>query len=421
MNNEILKTIILEQHEVIKASEIISRDVCIDKNDNRILVGIRRSGKTTLLYRLVKELISEGIDWKQIIYINFEDERLVDFTSDNFNSILSVKSEFTDKEGWYFFDEIQNIANWEKFCRRMADAKHHVFITGSNAKMLSREMESTLGGRYLSTLIFPYSFTEFLKAKNIRHDKDSILITSQTGRILNAFDEYLHFGGFPENTNRNNKREYLSSVYNKVLEGDIISRHDIRNAASLRFMVKKIAESVKDPISFNRLSSILKGIGININTPTVIDYISYMEDAYLIFPIRNWFAAFAEKESAMKHYFTDTGILSLFLIDKPTLLLENIVATILYRMYKDNVFFIKSARTGLDIDFYLPDSQILIQVAYSLDENSKEREVNALLKAKKLMEEIKNMVILTYDEKDVITIGDSRIEAIPVWKWLLKI
>ena len=205
MNNEILKTIILEQHEVIKASEIISRDVCIDKNDNRILVGIRRSGKTTLLYRLVKELISEGIDWKQIIYINFEDERLVDFTSDNFNSILSVKSEFTDKEGWYFFDEIQNIANWEKFCRRMADAKHHVFITGSNAKMLSREMESTLGGRYLSTLIFPYSFTEFLKAKNIRHDKDSILITSQTGRILNAFDEYLHFGGFPENTNRNNK------------------------------------------------------------------------------------------------------------------------------------------------------------------------------------------------------------------------
>ena len=154
MNNEILKTIILEQHEVIKASEIIPRDVCIDKNDNRILVGIRRSGKTTLLYRLVKELISEGIDWKQIIYINFEDERLVDFTSDNFNSILSVKSELTDKEGWYFFDEIQNIANWEKFCRCIYHRKQCKDAQQGDGKHIGRTLSVNT---YIPILIYRIS------------------------------------------------------------------------------------------------------------------------------------------------------------------------------------------------------------------------------------------------------------------------
>ena len=424
MDHTVLKRIILEQHEIIRNMDIVPRSGDIERDSNRILVGIRRSGKTTILYHLVQGLIKESVEWNQIIYINFEDERLDGFSSEDFDDILAVKAELTDKEGWFFFDEIQNVPLWEKFCRRLADSKLHVFITGSNAKMLSREMESTLGGRYLSTLVFPYSFMEYLDAKGIAHDTNSVLMTSSSSRILNAFEDYLHFGGFPENTEKNNKREYVSSVYRKVLEGDIIARHDIRNPMSLRLMVKKIAESVKDTISYNRISSVMRSIGVNMNTQTSIDYFSYMEDAYLLFPVRNWFSPFSEKESVRKHYFMDTGILSLFLVDKDPVLLENIVAAELYRRYptdfEDKVAFIKSARTGLDIDFYLPSEQTLIQVAYSLDHNSMEREVNALVKARKLIPDVRRFLILTQNDSRVISIENMDIEVIPVWKWSLE-
>ena len=243
--------------------------------------------------------------------------------------------EMSEKEGWFFFDEIQNVPLWEKFCRRLADSKYHVFITGGNAKMLSREMVSTLGGRYLSTFVFPYSFRELLDTKAIVHDEKALLVTSSLAMIVNAFDEYLHFGRFPENIRKKNKREYVSAVYRKVLEGDIVTRHEIRNPASLRLMVKKMAESVKDMISFNRLTSAIRGIGANINVQTAIEYQSYMAEAYLVFPIRNWFSPFAERESVKKHYFIDNGILSLFLINKEPILLENAVAVGLYKTASD--------------------------------------------------------------------------------------
>lgn len=424
MDHAVLKRIILEQHEAIKGMHIIPREVDMDEKCNRILVGIRRAGKTTMLYQLVQRLVMNGIDWHQVIYINFEDERLDGFTADDFNDILAVKSELTEKEGWFFFDEIQNVPLWEKFCRRLADLKMHVFVTGSNARMLSREMESTLGGRYLSTLVFPYSFREYLNAEGIPHDEDDLLMTASSARIVKALDGYLHFGGFPENIGHAGKREYVSSVYRKVLEGDIITRQGIRNPVSLRLLVKKLAESVKDTISYNRIASALKGIGVNMNTQTAIDYLSYMEDAYLVFPIRNWFSPFSEKESVRKHYFMDTGILSLFLLDKDPVLLENAVAVELYRRHPVNleeaVSFIKSAKTGLDIDFYLPGEQTLIQVSYNLEGDSRDREVNALVKARKLIPEVGRFIIITFNESGRIRAGNTEIEVLPAWKWFLE-
>ena len=425
MDHSILKRIILEQHETIRNMDIVSRSGDIGCDSNRILVGLRRSGKTTMLYHLVQRLIEEGVEWNQIIYINFEDERLDGFSPEEFDDILAVKAELTEKEGWFFFDEIQNIPLWEKFCRRLADSRLRVFITGSNAKMLSREMESTLGGRYLSTLVFPYSFSEYLDAKGIMHDANSIIMTSSSSKVLNAFEEYLHFGGLPDNIGKSNKREYASSVYRKILEGDIIARYGIRNPISLRLMVKKIAESVKDTISYNRISSVLRSIGVNLSTQTAMDYFSYMEDAYLLFPIRNWFSPFSEKETVRKHYFIDTGILSLFLVDRDPVLLENAVAVELYRRYptdlEEKAAFVKSARTGLDIDFYLPADQTLIQVAYSLDQNSLDREINALVKARKHMPDVSRFLILTYNDSRMISRGSMDIEVMPVWKWCLGI
>ncbi len=424
MDHEILKKIIYEQHQIIRSLDIVPRNIEIDESNNRILVGIRRSGKTTMLYNLAKKIVEKGAGWKQIIYINFEDERLDGFTVDDFDDILLTKAEMTDKEGWFFFDEVQNIPLWEKFCRRLADSKLHVFITGSNAKMLSREMESTLGGRYLSTLVFPYSFREFLNAKGVEYGEEARLVASSAAMITRSFDEYLHFGGFPENVKKTNKREYVSAVYRKVLEGDIISRREIRNPIALRLMVKKMAESVKDTISFNRITSAIRSTGASMNVQTAIEYQSYMEDAYLVFPVRNWFSPFGERESVKKHYFIDTGILSLFLIDKESVLLENVVAAELYRRHSANleesVFFLKSAKTGLDIDFYIPSEQTLIQVAYNLDSSSREREISGLVKGAKLMPEARRLIVLTLNKQEIITADDVMIEVLPVWKWLLN-
>ena len=149
VQHDLLKRIILEQHEVIRRTEIVPRLIPLSSDISQVLTGIRRAGKSTLLYSLVKRLVTDGIGWNRIIYINFEDERLTEMTAADLNDILAVQSEMSDQKGYFFFDEIQNIPGWEKFARRMADRHEFVQITGSNAKMLSREMQSTLGGRYL--------------------------------------------------------------------------------------------------------------------------------------------------------------------------------------------------------------------------------------------------------------------------------
>ena len=164
MNHNILKQVIFDQIEIIQSAEIIERDYDFDKNINYILVGLRRAGKTTLLYKIARELVEAGCDWSQIIYVNFEDDRLLGFSKDDFNDIVETAYELTDaNEIYYFFDEIQIIDGWEHFARRMADQKKHVYITGSNAKMLSSEMEKALGGRYLSKMIMPFSLSESLE------------------------------------------------------------------------------------------------------------------------------------------------------------------------------------------------------------------------------------------------------------------
>ena len=313
MNHDILKEVIFDQHEIIKKTKIVPRDYDFDLNANYVLIGLRRAGKSTLLYKIVKDLVEKGTEWNQIIYINFEDERLAEFSLNDFNDLLSVQAELTDKTGYFFLDEIQNIEGWEKFARRMADSKEHTFITGSNAKMLSQEIENRLGGRYLTKYITPYNFTEFLTAKQIDFSDKSIFGTKESGKIKREFSEYFYFGGFPETLNYQNKREYVSSVYQKVLLGDIAARNGIRNPNGLQLLMKKIAESVKDEISYSKLHNILKTIGVKISKDIVIDYIGYAKQSFLIFTIKNYFSKFVEKETTPKYYFNDNGLLNLFL------------------------------------------------------------------------------------------------------------
>ncbi len=418
MNHDILKEVIFDQHEIIKKTKIVPRDYDFDLNANYVLIGLRRAGKSTLLYKIVKDLVDKGIEWNQIIYINFEDERLAEFSLNDFNDLLSVQAELTDKTGYFFLDEIQNIEGWEKFARRMADSKEHTFITGSNAKMLSQEIENRLGGRYLTKYITPYNFSEFLTAKQIDFSDKAIFGTKESGKIKREFSEYFYFGGFPEALNYQNKREYVSSIYQKVLLGDIAARNGIRNPNGLQILMKKIAESVKDEISYSKLHNILKTIGVKISKDIVIDYIGYAKQSFLIFAIKNYFSKFVEKETTPKYYFNDNGLLNLFLNKEEPLLLENLVAINLWNNYKGNVYYLKSQ--NLDVDFFIEETGTAIQVAYSITNISDDRETKSLVEAAKTLKEAKEFVIITYEEEKELNMDGVKIQVIPVWKWLLK-
>lgn len=308
MNHALLKSVIYDQHEFIRNFQIVPRDYEFEENGNYVLVGLRRAGKSTLLYKIVLDLVASGVDWEQIIYINFEDERLSEFTVADFNDILSVQSEMSDKKGYFFLDEVQNIDGWEKFARRMADAKEHIYITGSNAKMLSREIETTLGGRFFARHITPYAFGEYLTACGIPHDEPALLGTKTNGKIRAACAQYLQYGGLPESLLYKAKREYISGVYQKVLLGDIITRNSIRNDYAVKILIKKIAESVRSEISYSKLQKTLRAVNVSLAKDTIADYIRYAEDAYLLFHLQNYYAT-SSRRRATRSFISPTTAL----------------------------------------------------------------------------------------------------------------
>lgn len=416
MNHEILKRVIYDQHQVIKDSIIVDREIFLEKNVNYVLVGLRRAGKTTLLYKRVQDLIKSGVEWNQIIYINFDDERLIEFSVEDFEDIVVVAEELSTKKHYFYFDEIQNIDGWEKFAIRLANQGYKVDITGSNAKMLSKEVEAKLGGRYISKEIMPYSFSEFLKANGIEKNGYSV---KEIGKVNSLLNQYFINGGFPESLLFVNKREYISNIYQKVLYNDIIVHNSIRNENGIKLMIKKIAESLKQDLSFTKLQNIITGIGYKISKDIIIDYCGYCKDAFLLFTLENYYSSFLDKNSNPKYYFMDNGILNLFLDDKRSSLLENIVALKLYRDYKDSLYYLKGNKT--DIDFYISNENAAIQVAYSLsDKEVYDREVNNLIEFAKNSKKKTNLFIITYEDERVIDIGEYKIKVFPLAKYLLQ-
>ena len=230
------------------------------------------------------------------------------------------------------------------------------------------------------------------------------------------------WGGLPETVNMPVKRHYLTSVFQKIYLGDIIQRNRIGNIKLLQLMIKKIAESVMQPISYNRIAKILSSVAGKVTVPTISNYVRYAEDAWLILRLRNISSAFATRESICKYYFIDNGILSLLLLDAETLLLENLVALSLFRKYghdEDNerVFFYNDA---VEIDFYVPEEKLAIQVSYSIaDLQTREREVGALSKFPNIHPCDKRLII-THDEEITLTDNFGEINVIPCWKWLLN-
>ena len=423
MEKTLLKQILLDQKHTLQSYEIEPRAYDTDMQMNYVFVGVRRAGKSYMLYHVIRQLVAEGHSWDEILYMNFEDERLEKFDTDDFSLLLECHQELFNVEiPMIFLDEMQNIPGWEKFARRMADAKARIMLTGSNAKMLSRDIMTTLGGRFIPMDIYPYSFEEMLDVLSIRHDEKALLQTNLRAKILRQYAEYLHWGGMPETAHAQQKRQYLSSVYQKIYLNDIAARNKISNFSALRLLVKKVADSLRQPISYNRLSNIVSTINGKISVPTIQSYISAVEDAWLLLRLRNIAGSLTDKESVCKYYFVDNGFLNLFLFDGETALLENQVALELFRRFghdleNDTVYFYHS---GVEVDFYIPAEEWAIQVCYSLnDPQTLKREKDGLLKITKVLP-CRRRTIITYDTSDTLHDEQGEIDVIPCWRWMLS-
>lgn len=415
MNKELFRAIISENQEFIGSIPLVERPLHLEESGNYVFVGVRQAGKSYLLYQRVKELLGCGINLHAIVYVNFDDERLLGMTTDDFDLILQAYYSMHGGQPIFFFDEIQNVDGWANFARRLANQKHRVYVTGSNAKMLSRDIETVLGGRYLSVYVFTYSFEEYLKAIGI-----SVSGGSQYGRKANElqrhFRTYFEWGGFPELVNFREKRVWLNSLYNRIFFNDLVVRHKVKNEDSLRMCIRRLAESVMQPCSLNRLSNLVKSTGMPCSPSTVMEYVRYLQESCLLISLDNYASKFVDKETVKKHYFIDNGLLHLFINNPDTALLENLCAINLYKRYGKGVYYFNR---NIEVDFYVPDEKLAIQASFRMSEEATlEREIKALVGLHGLYETQRNLII-TYEDEGIMERDGIKIEIIPVWKWLL--
>ena len=414
---ETLKKVLVEYQQFLATVELHERAYAFEPKGNYVMVGVRHAGKSYLLYQRAKQLMADGHRVEEMCYVNFDDERLAGMKADELDGILTAYRSLFDATPILFFDEIQNVEGWERFARRLANEKYRVFITGSNAKMLSREIATTLGERYLTMEVLPYSFAEYLRASGVKIGKNW-KYGREAGDVARLCESYLRFGGFPETLDYANKRVWLNGLYGRIFFSDMIVRNGIKNEEGLRLSVHKVAESVGQPAAYNRIANLVKAAGASTTTASVRDYVRFMRESCLVFSISNGAAKFAERESVKKHYFVDTGLLNIFLTNPDSALLENACAVALHRRYGEALRFY---RHNVEVEFHVPDEGLAVQVCWSMsDENTRKRELAALEKLD-ARSPLKRMVVVTRDESGLVKLSGGRtVEILPLAKWLLE-
>ncbi len=397
-----LKEVIISQRESLEKSvQGISRnkekDIQIQTSFALIITGIRRCGKSTVLNHILKK---QKIGY----YLNLEDPRLDGFELSDFNKVEIIMKEIYGEKGIFFFDEIQNIEKWEKFIRYLIDKKEKIIITGSNASLLSRELGTRLTGRHIQIEMFPFSFNEFL---SIKKEKPS----------LKSFKKYLQLGGFPEYVKQENP-EILHELLSDVVMKDIAIRYNIKNTNILKKIIIYLISNVGKEFSYNSIKKMLEVKSVQ----SVIDYISFFENAYLIFTIPRFSYSYKQQQvNPKKVYSIDNGLSNSnsasFSKDKGRML-ENIVFLHLRRMYKE-IFYFKEEK---ECDFVIKEKEKItkaIQVCFEFNEMNKSREIGGLLLAFNKFN-LKEGIILTNDQEDEFMIEGKKIILKPVWKWILE-
>lgn len=428
---ETLKSIILDFQEA-QLETGVPRRMRLEpvRGKAAVCIGVRRSGKSTYMYQRIQRLIDSGVPRQNILYLNFFDDRLHNLRHESLGVIAeayySLYPEKKNTEKVYcFFDEIQAVPGWEPFVdRMMRTEKCEVYLTGSSARMLSKEIATQMRGRALSWEMFPFSFREFLDSKGI--ESEGSLSTKKRLIVQKAFDEYWQTGGFPEVLGLDERlrvkthQEYL----NAILFRDLVERHDIAHPKAVSDLAHWMIDNTASLYSVNRLTGYLKSLGHNAPRTAVSDYVAWFEDAYFLFSVRIYDASLARSNTNPKKvYCIDHALVSSaasgILINSGHLL-ENLVFTALRRVNPE-VFYYKT-KSGREIDFIVPmrgRPQLLVQVCESLaGPQTRKRELTALDNA---MEELslKEAIIVTRNEDDAVKTDSGTVRIVPAWRFLL--
>jgi len=412
--------------------EPIGRDINLNLNHDLIttITGPRRAGKTFLCFQKIHELLEQGINRENILYINFEDDKLLNANSDDleklFEAFLENFNQNKKQNTFLFLDEIQTVKNWDSWVRRIHDTKRKInlVLTGSSSKLLSREISTKLRGRVYNIELLPLNFKEYLYWKNSNLDIKSILQNGKDSLVAKRhFKEYLFNGGYPAIfINPKIRDEILQSYYDSMIFKDVVERYKIADVKKLQILAKLIFESTSKEISYNNLSNKLKSLGFAMGKSTIIDYISYFEEAYLFFQVLKYeYSIQKQLGSIKKVYCIDNGLLnavSFKFSDDYGKLLENLVFLELYRR-KKKVYY---NRGKFECDFLVQEKNKItgaVQVCYELTDDNRDREINGLIEAMKKFK-LKKGLIVTYDDDDEIVKDGLKIKVVPAWKWMLE-
>jgi hypothetical protein len=428
---ETIKSII-KRFQQTELSGIIPRNIKLPINSQKIvsLVGVRRCGKTYLFYDTILKLRNASIPSENILYINFEDERLqlktneLDFIIQAWRE-LHQGSDITNH--YFFFDEIQNIEGWEKFIRRIYDNEtKNIFITGSNSSFLASDIATSLRGRTLTYEVFPFSLYEYLNFKNITPD---YYPENNKALILNNFYTYLEKGGFPETIacDPHKQTEILRHYYYVMLYKDLIERYQIKAFHVLKYFIEKLADNLTKPLSVNKIYNDLRSQGLKMDKNLLYEFIGYLNHVYLTFTVQKFDTSYAQRtRSDNKTYFIDNGLLNVItpnLAENMGKLLENLVFLFLRKkfgnLYESNIYYFKE---NYECDFLVFQSKKLaycIQVCYDIsDKETKKREIRGLLAALKYFNHPTGYIITTEQEEE-LSVDNRTIIVKPIYKLLI--
>ncbi len=428
---EELKELIMNNLDIIKDERVVFRSEVntltkfLSYKHIITMTGLRRSGKTYLMYYLIKKLLNEG---KKVLYINFDDP--IFYLSDYkvFNNIHSAFLELfnpTKKERvFFFFDEIQNIKGWERWLSSRYDFNIKFFVSGSNSRLLGKEYSHKLTGRHKNITVYPLSFMDVVRFHIKNFEKNQEYVKRIKSRIKTLLQEYLRYGGLPEVVFEGNK-EVLSDYVNDIITKDIIVLNNVKYKEALKEVVKVLLTNISSLHTLNSLNKVLNSKNLN----TIKNYVSYIENSFLIFTTKPYvYSVRKQQKQPFKVYAYDLGLRNTFSFDfseNKGKLMENLVAIELKR--RNLEFYYWKSRENYEIDFVVKEKakvKELIQVTgiSSIEELDK-REIRALLHGVKQLH-CKNITVITDDletEESFKWFGaKARFKFIPLWKWLLN-
>ena len=396
------------------------------------IVGMRRSGKTYFLYQQIRERIESGIGRERLLYLNFEDERLLPLSASDLHLVPEALyrrfPKSRDQLCWFFFDEIQNVPDWERFIRRLVDSeKVAILLTGSSAKLLSREIATNLRGRSLASELLPFSFEEALRHAGIEVPSEWPPSARQRSLLENRFDAYLEVGGFPEvqGVSTELRLRILQDYVDVVLFRDVVERHRVENLPALRYLERSLLSQPARRFSVHRLHNDLKSQGIPAGKDSLYRYLDHLEDAFLLFTVTIASAsARARQVNPRKCYPIDPALATAisFRASRDTgHLLENIVYLELRRR-GCSAWYVHTS-SGYEVDFLSRDlrgEQALIQVSADLsDTRTRRRELRALEEAME-EQEIERATVVTLREEGSVDLAGRPVRLVPAWRWLLE-